>query len=98
MYSLDVISRFCSLHKKAFFQPSFFQSSTNQKMEGVPFYNNFDCESALKWPKLVDQLEDGMMRYSTGGIVMPVRAMLPVRDHNGYLGNDTFSGHAEVCF
>jgi len=56
-------------------------------MASAAFFTNFDAENSLKWPKLVDKLEEGMMRYSTGGVKVPVRAMLRVEDHNGYLGN-----------
>ena len=57
-------------------------------MSTPAFFTNFDCENSLKWPKLVDKLEEGMMRYSTGGVIVPVRAMLRVEDFNGYLGNE----------
>ncbi len=50
------------------------------------FFTNFECENSLKWPKLVDALEGAMMRFSTGGVQMPVRAMLSVEAYNGYLG------------
>jgi hypothetical protein len=50
------------------------------------FFTNFECENALKWNKLVDTLEGGMSRFSTGGVIQPVRAMLAVPEHNGYLG------------
>lgn len=50
------------------------------------FFTNFECENSLKWPKLVDTLEGGMNRFSTGGVIQPVRAMLPVTEYNGYLG------------
>ena len=53
----------------------------------ISFFTNFECENSLKWPQLVDTLEGAMMRFSTGGVIQPVRAMLPVKDYNGWIGN-----------
>jgi hypothetical protein len=49
------------------------------------FFTNFECENALKWKKLVDTLEGVMSRFSTGGVIQPVRAMLTIPEHNGLL-------------
>ena len=55
-------------------------------MEGVPFFTNLQCDSALPWKKLVDELEVGLTQFSNGQIEQPVRAMLEVKKHSGFLG------------
>ena len=36
--------------------------------------------------QLTDQLEVGLKRFSNGEIEQPVRAMLPISEHSGFLG------------
>ena len=55
-------------------------------MDKIPFFTNLQCESAMPWKELTDQLEVGIMRFSNGEIEQPVRAMLPVTEHSGFLG------------
>ena len=55
-------------------------------MEGVPFFTNLQCDSALPWKKLIDELEVGLTQFSNGQIEQPVRAMLEVKKHSGFLG------------
>ena len=55
-------------------------------MDQVPFFSNLQCDSALPWPKLIQQLEIGLTRFSNGQIEQPVRAMLEVKEHSGFLG------------
>ena len=52
----------------------------------VPFFTNLQCDSALPWKKLIDELEVGLTRFSNGQIEQPVRAMLEVKQHSGFLG------------
>ena len=52
----------------------------------IEYFGNLACENALEWPKLVDKLEEAMAGFSTGKIVQPVRVMLPVTEHEGFLG------------
>jgi len=49
------------------------------------FFTNFECENSLKWPNLVDALEGGMMRFSSGGVQMPVREMLSIEAKKVFL-------------
>ena len=55
-------------------------------MDQVPFFTNLQCDSALPWPKLIQELEIGLARFSNGKIEQPVRAMLDVKEHSGFLG------------
>ena len=55
-------------------------------MDQVPFFTNLQCDSALPWPKLIQELEIGLTRFSNGQIEQPVRAMLDVKEHSGFLG------------
>ena len=52
----------------------------------VPFFTNLQCDSALPWKKLIDELEVGLTQFSNGQIEQPVRAMLEVKKHSGFLG------------
>ena len=52
----------------------------------IPFFTNLQCESAMPWEELTNQLEIGIKRFSNGEIEQPVRAMLPITEHSGFLG------------
>jgi hypothetical protein len=54
----------------------------------TPFISNLQCETSLPWKELIDQLEYGMKRFSKGEIEQPVRVMLPVEQHKGFLGKN----------
>lgn len=56
-------------------------------MDSVPFYTNLQCEAALPWKDLTNQLEKGLEQFSKGQIEQPVRATLLVPEHGGFLGN-----------
>ena len=56
----------------------------------APFFTNLQCDSALPWTKLIDELEIGLTRFSSGQIEQPVRAMLEVKEHSGFLGEIIF--------
>ena len=54
-----------------------------------PFYSNLQCEAALPWKELTDELEKGLEKFSKGEIEQPVRATLLVPEHNGFLGKNS---------
>ena len=56
----------------------------------IPFFTNLQCESAMPWEELTNQLEIGIKRFSNGEIEQPVRAMLPITEHSGFLGKFNF--------
>ena len=56
----------------------------------IPFFTNLQCESAMPWEELTNQLEIGIKRFSNGEIEQPVRAMLPITEHSGFLGKFFF--------
>ena len=56
------------------------------KMASIPFFTNLQCDNALPWKKLIDQLEIGLDNFSNGEIEQPVRVMLPITEHSGFLG------------
>ena len=55
-------------------------------LTNIPFFTNLQCESAMPWAELTDQLETGLKRFSNGEIEQPVRATLLVKEHSGFLG------------
>ncbi len=55
-------------------------------MAPVAYANNSQCEQALAWTQLVDGLEIGLKRFSNGEIEQPIRKMLEVKEHSGFLG------------
>jgi len=52
----------------------------------IPFFTNLQCESAMPWLDLTNNLEQGLKRFSNGEIEQPVRVMLPITEHSGFLG------------
>ena len=58
--------------------------ATEQKQ--IPFFTNLQCESALPWKDLTDELEKGLVKFSKGQVEQPVREMLEIQDHLGFLG------------
>ena len=56
------------------------------KMDSIPFYTNLQCEAALPWKDLTNELEKGLEKFSKGQIEQPVRATLLVPEHQGFLG------------
>ena len=44
----------------------------------IPFFSNLQCEAALPWKDLIDELELGLSRFSRGYIEQPVRVALPI--------------------
>ena len=59
-------------------------------LTNIPFFTNLQCESAMPWAELTDQLETGLKRFSNGEIEQPVRATLLVKEHSGFLGKLNF--------
>ena len=56
----------------------------------VPFLSNLECETALPWNDLIDKLEIGLERFSKGEVEQPVRVMLPIQQHSGFLGKTIY--------
>ena len=52
----------------------------------TPFFTNLQCETALPWKELTDKLEGGFKSFANGEIEQPVREMLPIKQHSGFLG------------
>ena len=66
------------------------QKSNMSAVGKIPFFTNLQCESAMPWEELTNQLEIGIKRFSNGEIEQPVRAMLPITEHSGFLGKFNF--------
>ena len=80
----------CDIHQ---FSASNSKQKTKSNMSQVgkiPFFTNLQCESAMPWEELTNQLEIGIKRFSNGEIEQPVRAMLPITEHSGFLGKFFF--------
>lgn len=58
----------------------------NMSADGVPFFTNLQCEAALPWKELTDQLEVGLSRFSKGDIEQPVRVALTVPELGSFVG------------
>ena len=63
----------------------------------IPFFTNLQCESAMPWEELTNKLEIGIKRFSNGEIEQPVRAMLPISEHSGFLGKFFFDRELVSC-
>ena len=42
-------------------------------------------KSVASMKEVVDVVEKGLLAFSTGGVVQPVRSVVPVAEHGGYV-------------
>lgn len=55
--------------------------------ESLPFISSEQVESLLNWKELLGRLEKALENFSLGedgGVVQPVRSVVPVEKHHGY--------------
>ena len=51
---------------------------TYQALEALPFIGEAEIAKVLKWPPLIDTIEQAMTSFSAGEVAQPVRQMVPV--------------------
>ena len=76
----------CDIHQFGNSNSKLSSKSNMSAVGKIPFFTNLQCESAMPWEELTNQLEIGIKRFSNGEIEQPVRAMLPISEHSGFLG------------
>ena len=76
----------CDIHQFSALNSKHRTKSNMSAVGKIPFFTNLQCESAMPWEELTNQLEIGIKRFSNGEIEQPVRAMLPITEHSGFLG------------
>ena len=80
----------CDIHQFSALNSKHRTKSNMSAVGKIPFFTNLQCESAMPWEELTNQLEIGIKRFSNGEIEQPVRAMLPITEHSGFLGKFFF--------
>ncbi len=45
--------------------------------------------SSVSMAEVIDAVEKGLLAFSTGGVVQPVRSVLPIAEHGGYVDHNT---------
>ncbi len=52
----------------------------------IPYLSEDEVAKHLDYPSLIDVMERAMIAFSSGGVIQPVRQMLPVEENERYLG------------
>ena len=58
---------------------------TDKFLESLPFINEEQIKSALKWGPLIDAVERAMIDFSAGKVAQPVRQIVQVPGHNAVM-------------
>jgi thiomorpholine-carboxylate dehydrogenase len=52
----------------------------------LPYFDESAVRRVLRYPGLITAMERALADFSTGKVVQPVRSILPVEEHHGFLG------------
>ena len=69
---------------------------TKKLLESLPFINEEQIKSALRWGPLIDAVERAMIDFSAGKVAQPVRQIVKVPGYNAVMSAMPAMGEAMV--